>query len=92
MPGRFSQKNFFINLTLFFFFFFFFFIFFFFFFQLFFYTKGIKYNDVEQICLKWSTLGKEVVETLLAMIEGRTDSVVQIKILAVVQPRSLKDR
>ena len=49
-------------------------------------------EEIETITLEWSSLGKEVVETLLSMIEGRTDAVVHNKILAVVQPRNLKDR
>ena len=40
----------------------------------------------------WSTLAKEVVETLLSMIEGRTDNVVHHRILAVVQRINLKNR
>ena len=49
-------------------------------------------EEFEKKTLQWSALGKEVVETLLSMIEGRTDSAVHNKILAVVQPRNLKQR
>jgi len=57
--------------------------------------KSIHKDNKELVAYEteqWSKLGKEVVETLLSMIEGRTDAVVQNKILAVVQPRNLKDR
>ena len=40
----------------------------------------------------YSRLGREVIETLLSMIEGRTDSVVHNRLLAVVQRRNLRDR
>ena len=49
-------------------------------------------TDLQKKSLEWSILGKEVVETLLAMIEGRTDATVHKKILGVVQPRNLRDR
>ena len=49
-------------------------------------------NQEKDKVAAWSTLAKEVVETLLSMIEGRTDNVVHHRILAVVQRRNLKNR
>ena len=53
--------------------------------------KAEREEEKEKVA-SWSQLGKEVIETLLSMIEGRMDAVVHHRILSVVQKRNLKDR
>ena len=54
--------------------------------------KSDRKRELEKKILDHSKLSQEIVETLLAMIEGRTDTVVHSRILAVVQTRNLRDR
>ena len=55
-------------------------------------SKKKETQDEIDTVANYSRLGKEVVETLLSMIEGRTDSIVHNRLLAVVQRRNLRDR
>ena len=55
-------------------------------------SKKKETQDEIDTVANYSRLGKEVVETLLSMIEGRTDSIVHSRLLAVVQRRNLRDR
>ncbi len=49
-------------------------------------------KEMEKKIMSHSELSQEIIETLLAMIEGRTDAIVHNRILAVVQTRNLRDR
>ena len=55
-------------------------------------SKRQERQDEKDKVAQWSVLGKEVIETLLSMIEGRTDNIVHHRLLAVIQRNTLRDR